>query len=176
MVKTITNLFKIFNFSLRTQEQIFTQLVFALLSFPATHFIFPFILATLLSLKAVNEDIYMKYINHSATPKDVIDFIKSFSGGVQFFNSINGVINEAYLIGFSPVRKEHGEYDYPLYIEYKKISEKEGATELDKERVRRIGSILNSDKLENPEYTLNYITKKIDFVDSVYPNNLSSID
>ena len=175
LVNTITLLFKIFRFSLRTQEQIFTQLVFALLSIPKTHSIFPFALGTLLSLKASNEDLYTKYINYSKTPKDVIDYIKSFPGGLEFFNSKNGVINEAYLIGLWSIRKQNGEYDYPLYNEYKKISERENATELDKERVRRIGQILNSGTFENPEFTLNYIIKKIDFVDSVYLDNLSGI-
>lgn len=175
LVQTITRLFKIFEFSLRTQEQIFTQLVFAFLSIPPKYFIFPFALGTLISLKAANEDLYTKYINHSATPKVVIDFIKSKPGGFEFFNSINGIINEAYLIGLSPVKKQYGENDFPLYNEYKEISKKENATDHEKERARRIGQILSSEKFENPEPILKYITNKIDFVDSIHIENLSKI-
>lgn len=173
--KTITHLFKIFNFSLRTQEQIFTQLVFALLSTPPRNYIYPFALGTLICLKSVNEDLYTRYINNSSSAKEVIDYIKSKPGGVAFLNEIVGIINEAYIIGLNPIKNAHGEYDFPLLIEYKKNAEKDSSSAIEKDRFNRIERIIRNETFWNPPETLSYIVKKIDFIENIHEENIKTL-
>lgn len=80
-LKIFTNLSKIFNFSLRVQEQCFSQLSMVLRTTPPNHFLHIPLLATLIALKVANPLLYRNYVNKSAEPKEVLDYIKSLRGG-----------------------------------------------------------------------------------------------
>jgi KAP family P-loop domain len=96
--QSLIEFFKLFGFSLRVQEQIFSQLSVVVRTSPSNQYLYAFHLALLICLRTINKDLYSRYIQGLATPKEVMDFIENFPNGRKFSNSDIGRIVEAHLV------------------------------------------------------------------------------
>jgi hypothetical protein len=98
LAASLVQLFALFRFSLRTQEQCFAHLVVVIRTTPAKNKLFVQFLALLLCLRIVNGDLYFRYCNGEVAQEDVLAYIQSFPGGEALIKSNLGTLLEAYLI------------------------------------------------------------------------------
>jgi hypothetical protein len=91
-------LLSLFGFSLRTQEQCFTQLAIVLRATRSNEYLYSNLLVLLICLRIAKREIYDGYVSGHLTYKDVLDFILSFPGGEQFTNTYEAFVVEAHLI------------------------------------------------------------------------------
>lgn len=172
--ETIKGLFPLFQFSLRTQEQIVTQLVFALLSTPPKRKLLPFALIILLILKAVNEKMYYKFISGHAQPEEIIDFIESKPESKEFFDKPIGNLCRGSIIGLAPTKDVYGRFSFPMLEEYtKKANETDASPELVFD-VRIMRELINSD-FRNPDAVMKNLTSKIEFITNFEEENFKDI-
>ena len=173
-VKNIfSQLFTIFNFSLRTQEQIFTQFILCLLSTSPRIKLFVILLGTLLCIKASNPKLYYEFINGRTKSEGIIKYINSFSGASKLFTKTIGFFIEGYLIALTPEGDNPDQFHYPLFDKYSKESESDPESLMKRERVNKIRSIIQSDEMTNPKEMLRYLVSKLEFIDRIKSENLS---
>lgn len=91
-------LFTLFGFSLRTQEQCFTQIGLIIRTTPPGHYLFAYLLSVLLCLRTANRPLYLKYCRGQAAPEEVLNYLRTLTGGRKFVDSHSGLITEAFLI------------------------------------------------------------------------------
>ena len=96
--ETMVKLFSLFAFSLRTQEQCFTQLAVVLRTTAPNSLVYAHLLVLLICLRVVNRQLYENYVKGDATPDEVMDYIRSVPGSKQFVDSHEGYVTEAHLI------------------------------------------------------------------------------
>ena len=96
--QALLDLFKLYDFSLRTQEQIFTRLAVVVRTTPAEFHLYGFHLANLICLRISNRSLYLRYIEGVAPPSEVISFLRSKPLGSKFIESHVGRIVVAHLI------------------------------------------------------------------------------
>ncbi|HEY1170461.1 MAG TPA: P-loop NTPase fold protein [Verrucomicrobiae bacterium] len=94
----IPKMFSLFEFSLRVQEQCFTQLAIVLKTTPANNFLYGVLLVLLLCLRSKNRVLYVRYCTGKATPNDVLEYLSKLPGGQEFVQSDAGCIVEAHLV------------------------------------------------------------------------------
>ncbi len=102
---TFSKLFKIFNLSLRKQEQCLAKFNITIRLFDEKHHIYPIFLAFLLTLKETRSTLYRDFIKKKAGTNDILDDIRQHHGGYHFINSDTGTILEAQLLASSNSRE-----------------------------------------------------------------------
>lgn len=96
--EVLPKLCSLFGFSLRTQEQCFTQLSVVLRTTPANSYLYGFLLAVLICLRSAKRQLYMDYCSGHAAPEVVSAYLGSLPGGHSLIESHFGVILEAHLV------------------------------------------------------------------------------
>ena len=94
----MAKLFAIFRFSLRTQEQCFTQLAVILRTTPPNAYVYSALLSVLICLRVAKRELYQGYCAGNSTPKDVVDYLRSLPGGSELMDSHPGAFIEAHLV------------------------------------------------------------------------------
>lgn len=89
---------EVFNFSLRVQEQCFTQFNIILRTTHPNQPIFPYYLAFLVALKAATSTLYRQLSSNEARPDEILSFLKASKAGTDFLQTDHGALIEAYLI------------------------------------------------------------------------------
>jgi hypothetical protein len=161
-LELFTKLSELFALSLRTQEQIFSQLSVVFRTVESNYFIYPVLLVTLVILKASGPEIYRKFIEGKANARDVFDFIKSQPGGHDFFiKDRAGMFVEAYLV--AATADDNGIQG--LIREYEKKSESNMLSEMEKTAAKEIAKFLPN--LQGREWygMLPYLVKKIEIAE-----------
>ncbi len=156
----LMQLFSIFNFSLRKQEQCFIQLSIALHTTPHNHILLPFILAPMITLKAVNSQLYYKFIAKEIAYKEIIIFFREQPGGSEMLDEHLGEMMEAFLAicnANSDKRRAYKE-------EYKSIAENESLQESEKHRANTINKIMIDLSHAQTTSELSYIVEKLEFL------------
>lgn len=97
LLNTFIGLSRVFNFSLRVQEQCFTQFSIVLRTTEYDIKIYPTFLAALISLKAVNKPLYQDYVNGNKNYKDVLEYLGKWNGGAEFVNGVYGASMQAHM-------------------------------------------------------------------------------
>lgn len=97
LLNTFIGLSQVFNFSLRVQEQCFTQFSIALRTTEYGIKIYPTFLAALISLKAANKPLYQDYVNGKKNYKEVLEYLGKWKGGTEFVNGNYGVSMHAHM-------------------------------------------------------------------------------
>jgi hypothetical protein len=96
---TFNALADLFDLSLRTREQCFTQLRVVLMLTRDDEYLFPDLLVTLIVLRAVAHDIYERFVRGECSVATVMQTIASQPKGDELVRSQMGVWLEALLIG-----------------------------------------------------------------------------
>lgn len=176
LLNTIKSLFKIFGFSVRTQEQIFTQLTLSLLTTSKSSKLFPIPLVTLICLKNQNPKLYYDYTTFKSSSEDVIDYLKSFPNSKTIFDKNIGAIIEGYIIALSPIGDNYSNYTYPLLDKYKTLADQSSNYSIARDKYNRILRMTQSEEYNDPKELLVYLAKKIDFAIKLEEENLSLIE
>ena len=149
---------EIFGFSLRIQEQCFSQICVAARTTKHDERLFSPLLATLLALKAANSDLYFDYVRGNATPEMVLQFIGKTSKGTVFLGTKMGMTIEAFLVSgrenwreFNSIRKKYHE-DFS----------DNGLSEIQRERARFIHATIDHFESIGIFEVVPYLVKKIE--------------
>lgn len=156
--KLFAELFEILDFSLREQEQCFSQLSIAIRTTPLNQKLFPILLCTLIVLKAKNTGLYRDFISNKADAQAVLEYIKSKPGGEQFVMKNYGGALEAYLIWCN----SHGRELEKLTSSYVNVRDGSDSSEDEKTRADHILRLLESLEYGGPHDMLGFATKKLE--------------
>jgi hypothetical protein len=108
LAEVLPQLFLLFGFSLRIQEQCFTQLALVVRTTPPNHYLFPHLLSILLCLRSSNCSLYYQYCRGTVRPEDVMRYLRSLPGGDKFADSHHGLVTEAHLLyGIRDTNQRH---------------------------------------------------------------------
>lgn len=98
IITICSRLSSIFRFSLRVQEQCFSRLTIVFMSTPPEDSLLPILLATLVSLREANSNLYVEFTEGRTGAEEVLSFIREHKGGQEFLNENAGAIVETYLV------------------------------------------------------------------------------
>lgn len=157
LIKTFSRLATIFGFSLRKQEQCFSQLSVALRTTPSNYSLYPIFLSFLIAFKAANPKLYIEFTTGKTTAEDVLNYIKETKGGAALLDDNYGIALEAFILSSRCKRREIEE----LISKYKNRVDM-APSDQQKERPRRIAELLQSFLREDTYGTLDYLVKKIE--------------
>ena len=158
-----TELFSALGLTLREQEHSFSLLSLAIRTTPDNYLLFPLLLGTLIILKVKNPDLYKDFITERLNHQDVLRYIGSTPQGVEILRSSYGAVLEAHLL--SSRSKRHMASD--LVLPYQEVVDNPTSAEPEKERAKRIISILQSFDSREAYGILDYLVGKIDMVSQI---------
>jgi hypothetical protein len=137
-VTTFSELFKIYNLSLREQEHCCSLLSLAIRTTPIDHRLYPIFLSYLIVLKVKEPSTYKSFIASDMTESELINHLSSKPGGEEFLTSNYGPVLEAHIAGCRSRRRRHESAD----AQYAAIANDENQSELKRERAAKIIKIL----------------------------------
>jgi len=162
----LTKLFKVFNLSLRDQEQCISRLSIVLRTTERLGSIHPFLLGALLTLKTSNPKLYTDYTKGYADAKEVLDFIGSTTEGKTLLDSNYGYALEAY---FTYAQHDKNER-VNLITKYQNESIKDTASKEEKVRAKSIHALLKELYSNHGHDILKPLTKKIEIAKQFVQN------
>lgn len=154
-LEMFTELFELYNLTLREQEHCCTLLSLSIKTTPNNYKLHPLFLCFLIVLKIKDPGTYKKLINEELSPDQILEHLTALPGGRKLLDTNYGIALEAYIACSKPNRNEDN-----IIIRYKEISELNKVTEHEKQRAKRIIAILNDHNWDF--YTLGYLIKKIE--------------
>ncbi|MGO9121107.1 MAG: P-loop NTPase fold protein [Desulfomonilaceae bacterium] len=159
-LRMFTELFHVFDSSLREQEQCFSQLSIALRTTPENKLIFPQLLGFLIVLKARNLDLYKRFVSGKAGPGGVIEYIRTVPRGDEFLKDHHGIALVAYLFtcGHDIRAQEQAESSYRAYVNDSLPFDNEGTQE------NQILTYIQRISFDSHFGILPYLVNKIDLV------------
>ncbi len=160
-VETFSELADIFNLSLRSQEQCFSQFCIVLRTTPPNHKLCPTLLAGLICIKAVSPDLYRKFVAGEIEASSLIDYVDQTPTGKAFLYSDEGMIFEAYLMASNSRHMELQSAMEP----YKKNSENNEISEEERKKAAKIFDMFGYIIRRKDYGLLNYLSKKIEISD-----------
>lgn len=157
--KISSDLFLLYDFSLREQEQLFTQVSIVLKTIPESYASFPLLLVYLLCIRAKDISHYNKIISKQLDGSVAVEELKHNFGKTELFKDEYGYgpALEASLI--YALRDERSGID--ITKPYQKILNDPKADDISKSRAERIISIINSYTFDRYEM-IDYLSKKIE--------------
>lgn len=169
LINTFSSLAKLFKFSLRTQEQCFTQFSVAFRVTPSNFKIYSPFLALLVALRSGNYELYKKYGFEEGNPDDLLAFFESKEEGIDFLNTHYGNIIEAHVItgfirSFSKVQE--------IVKAYEEKSSKQDINDQQKERYQNIASLLKNIRERDMFGVAKYLIDKIEFAQRFEASNV----
>lgn len=158
LIDTFNSLSDIFRLSLRTREQCFTRLRVAMLSTPENHYLYPFLMAALLILRAAAPSVYRNYALEDASHGLVVDQIRKQPDGKEFLEKHAGAVLEAYLISATTNRPSQEEAIKSL----NKAAADEKTPPKERERADTIAKILHHISVRDLSPNLKHVVNKIE--------------
>ena len=152
----------VFGLSLRTQEQMFSQLSVVLRTVKPNYFIYPPLLVTLLVLKASAPDLYRKFVEKHADAQNVLEFIRAQPGGHDFLVTDRaGRMIEAFLL--AATRSQDDVMQLVTQLTEQASNQAEGSPERDRNEdlVRVLSYLLRKDL----HGSVPYLVKKIEIAE-----------
>lgn len=151
-------LFRLYNLTLREQNQCCSLLSLAIRTTPNDHKLYPLFLCLLIVLKVRVPETYSALIKNDIQPKELLNQLKNIRGGKELLETNYGMALEAYIVTCKSERNEMGD----INTEYKKIIESESSTNEQKQTASRILTIIDEFYWKGGSGALNYLTKKIE--------------
>lgn len=137
-VTTFSDLFNIFDLSLREQEHCCSLLSLAIRTTPINHRLYPIFLSYLIILKVKEPSTYKSFICSDITEDELLKQLSSKPGGGEFLSSNYGPVLEAHIASCRSRRRRHETADE----KYAAIANDEKQDEQQRERAARIVKIL----------------------------------
>lgn len=137
-VTTFSDLFNIFNLSLREQEHCCSLLSLAIRTTPINHRLYPIFLSYLIILKVKEPSTYKSFISSEITGNELLTQLSSKPGGGEFLASNYGPVLEAHIASCRSRRRRHEAANE----KYAAIANDEKKDEQQRERAAKIVKIL----------------------------------
>lgn len=160
-VDTFSELADIFNFSLRTQEQCFSQFCIVLRTTPPNYKLYPTLLAGLICIKTASSDLYRRFVAGKLEASKLVSYIGQTPAGQAFLYSDEGMVLEALLMASKCRRGELQQARSP----YEKIFKDKEISEIERQKAQRILELFNYINQQSEYGVLNYLSKKIEISD-----------
>ena len=157
-VETFSELSDIFGFSLRVQEQCFSQFCIALRTTPPDYKLCPTLLAGLICIKAASPELYRDFVSENVDATSIINFIGQKTAGQKFLYSDEGMILEVLLMVSKCRRGDLQSAKAP----YKKMLQDNNISEHDRKKSERILDLFNYIQQQSDYGLLDYLSKKIE--------------
>jgi len=151
-----TELFELFNLTLREQEHCCSLLSLSIRTTPNNYPLYPLFLCFLIVLKIKDPGTYKKIINEKLSPDQILEHLTALPGGRKLLDTNYGIALEAYVVSSKLSRGVNDDFS----TKYKDIKNSEEATEQEKHRADRILGIINGFSWNGD--TLSYLIKKIE--------------
>jgi hypothetical protein len=158
LLRMLKELIYIFNFSLRKQVQIFTQLSIILRTVQINEYIFPDILALLLTLKEQYFDLYDKFINNTVGAEEILAYLESIPKSKDFFEDDGFERFKTILLWFTFNDKNKKDY----FDNYTNISKNPKASNDERYLANQRLHIWTNNKRFNPSAIRNQLKQKIE--------------
>lgn len=165
LIDTLSELFSIFNFPLRVQEQCLSQVSIALHMFGSNEKVFPEMLAALIALKSANQILYKKFIKKSCEVQDVLNSIKEVHGGRNFLKEDSGIYFEVLLNILQHGKDESTMKAFKRYAEHDNMSQSKTLTDPKLREYRTKGLHKYFEKGVDLSTLLDRLVKKIEISD-----------
>lgn len=163
--QAFSSLSDLFGLNLRAREQCFTMIRVAMMTTPETNYFHPFLITTLVVLKAAVPIAYRRYALEGGTASELVSILRKAEGGEAFLNERIGMTIEAYLIGAKyQGREKSSEMDY-----YRKVSEDQAATKENRERASWILKVVGDHSMNDTMPSLEYVVNKIELAAQFKP-------
>jgi len=159
LIETFIDLANIFKFSLRVQEQCFTELNLVIRATPLDNRIYPPLLSFLVALKAHEPNIYKKLILNQVDIEEVSAILKETEEGKKFLIDWPGYVIEAYLIDSLSEEKKQLQIDT-----FQKILSM-GKDQPGGDRAYHILKVLDGMRIERESGALKYLISRLEFVE-----------
>ncbi len=160
LLNALTDLFEIFDFGLRIQEQCFTQISVVMRMTPLDGYLYSHMLALLICLRVANRQLYFTLVDGLASHDEVLNYLRSLPGGTELVDSRLGAILEADLV--INIRDWHVREE--ILKKYEALSKPDNQDEKSRTRaqsVRMYISHLSPGGLDNAR-TIDFISRKIE--------------
>lgn len=153
-----TELFEIYQLTLREQIHCCSLLSLSIRTTPSDHKLYPLFLCLLIVLKVKDPETYKKFIFGELSPIQLIDKIKNDDSSGLIFDNNYGAVLEAYIVA-SRTNQYAGE---ELTTPYVTIRDSENSEDSQKYRANRILKILSQFEWDGGIGVLGYLVKKIE--------------
>lgn len=160
-IETFAELSDIFDFSLRVQEQCFSQFCIALRTTPPNYKLCPTLLTGLICIKAASPELYREFVSEDVDATSIIKFIGQRIAGQKFLYSSEGMILEALLMASKCRRGDLKSVKAP----YEKMLQDKNISGHDKTKVQRMLVLLNDIDQRGESGLLDYFSKKIEITE-----------
>jgi len=160
-IETFSELSGVFNFSLRVQEQCFSQFSIALRTTPPNYKLCPTLLAGLICIKAAFPTLYKEFASGNTDANSIVKSIARIESGQKFLDSDEGMIFEALLLS-SKCRR--GDFQ-TLITTYEKLIQNESISEPDKAKAARMLELFNYVRQQDDYGLFEYLSKKIEITE-----------
>ena len=159
LIETFIDLANIFKFSLRVQEQCFTELNLVVRATPLNNRIYPPLLSFLVALKAHRPNIYKKLILNQVDIEEIAAILEETEKGKKFLIDWPGYVIEAYLIdALSEGKKESRLRSLQEILKTKRRDHPEDSRE------NKILNVFQSIQIERESGALKYLIARLEFV------------
>ncbi|MFZ3087728.1 MAG: P-loop NTPase fold protein [Methylotenera sp.] len=159
-INTFNELCSVFDLSLRAREQCFTRIAVALNGTPSNYHLYPILLTTLAILIIADKATYKNFVFGNGTASDVLDVIKSKSGGNEFLKSRHGILIECYLIVSKMNRHSDFNAEFDNYNSEADESKKDTPSYLHAKQILNMITHINQKHYDG--ISLTYITDKLE--------------
>jgi len=157
-LKMFTELFELYQLTLREQEHCCSLLSLSIRTTPSDYKLFPLFLCFLIVLKVKDPDVYKKFTTEEVEPLYLLNYLKSNPGAHELLDTHHGVALETYIITSKSYK-----YDYSESIaRYKDIIESPSAGELEKQRANSILQRAQHFDFHGGIGSLGYLVRKIE--------------
>ena len=160
-IEAFSELSDIFNFSLRVQEQCFSQFCIALRTTPQNYKLCPTLLAGLICIKAASPELYRDFVSDNVDATSIISFIGQKTAGQKFLYSEEGMIFEALLMASKCRRGDLQSAKAP----YEKILQDENISGHERTKAERLSVLFDHIQQQKDYGLLDYLSKKIEISD-----------
>ncbi|HCZ9546601.1 TPA: hypothetical protein O4H68_000048 [Vibrio alginolyticus] len=157
-LKMFTELFDVYQLTLREQTHCCSLLSLSIRTTPSDHNLYPLFLCLLIVLKVKQPEIYKQFIYSSLSPTQLIEHIKATDKNGLIFESNYGIALEAYIVASRSSDFFGGE----ISADYVAIRDSANSKDTDKHRANRILRILESFDMNGGIGSLDYLVKKIE--------------
>ena len=160
-IETFSELSGVFNFSLRVQEQCFSQFLIALRTTPANYKLCPTLLAGLICIRAAFPTLYKEFTSGNTDANSIVKSIARIESGQKFLDSDEGMIFEALLLSSKCSRGDL----QTLITPYEKSMQNESMSESEKTKAERMLELFNYVRQQGHYGLFEYLSKKIEITD-----------
>ena len=160
-VQTFTLIAGAFDLSLRARERCLSRLAVVISQTHESHPLDPIVIAFLLALRIVRQDLFQGLMSGGIPPRDVMDRVTEMPGAGDFASDRISAIVEAYLV-LGDVRRERGD---EVFRSLQKIASSTDNPERD--RAHQVVEMAGYINRWGREFSLRHVSRKLDLASNI---------